>query len=78
MNPTNKSLVIEVTADAATPLTGNHKPLFTCDVWEHAYYIDYRNARAKYVEAFWKVLNWDFADKNFEVKQKAMATSPGK
>jgi superoxide dismutase, Fe-Mn family len=78
MNPADKKLVIEVTADAATPLTGAHKPLFTCDVWEHAYYIDYRNARAKYVEAFWKVLNWHFAEKNFEVKQEAMAGSHGK
>jgi len=37
----------------------------TIDVWEHAYYIDYRNARAKYVEAFWGIVNWDFAAKNF-------------
>ena len=53
------------TSNAATPLTGNDKPLLTCDVWEHAYYIDYRNARPKYVETFWKLVNWDFAGKNF-------------
>jgi len=68
LNPADKSLVIETTANAATPLTTGHLPLFTCDVWEHAYYIDYRNARAKYVEAFWNVLNWHFAGKNFEGK----------
>ena len=53
------------TSNAATPLTGADQPLLTCDVWEHAYYIDYRNARPKYVETFWKLVNWDFAAKNF-------------
>jgi len=53
------------TSYAATPLTGADQPLLTCDVWEHAYYIDYRNARAKYVEAFWNLANWDFVAENF-------------
>jgi Fe-Mn family superoxide dismutase len=46
-------------------LTGADKPLLTCDVWEHAYYIDCRNLRAKYVGLFFEVANWGFAAKNF-------------
>jgi len=59
------SVDIVNTSNAATPLTGADKPLITIDVWEHAYYIDYRNARPKFVEAFWNLANWDFAAKNF-------------
>ena len=63
-NP-NGSLAIMSTSNAATPMTEGKKALLTCDVWEHAYYIDYRNARQRYVENFWEVVNWDFAGNNF-------------
>ena len=59
------SLGIEQTGNAGNPLTKGQTPLLTCDVWEHAYYIDYRNARAKYVETFWKLVNWKFVAANF-------------
>jgi Fe-Mn family superoxide dismutase len=58
-------LEIVSTGNAETPLTKGQTPLLTCDVWEHAYYIDYRNARAKYVEKFWDLVNWDFVAGNY-------------
>nr|URH23376.1 iron superoxide dismutase [Leishmania tropica] len=58
----NGKLKVLQTHDAGCPLTEpNLVPILTCDVWEHAYYIDYRNDRASYVNAFWNMVNWDFA-----------------
>jgi superoxide dismutase, Fe-Mn family len=57
-------LAIVSTSNAGNPLTTGQRPLLTCDVWEHAYYIDYRNARPKYVESFWKLVNWETVEKN--------------
>jgi len=61
---TDGSFDIVNTDDAETPLTTSDVALMTCDVWEHAYYIDYRNARPKYLEHFWNLINWDFVAGN--------------
>ncbi len=59
------SVEIVNTSNAATPLTTNQKPLLTCDLWEHAYYIDYRNVRPDYLKAFWALVNWEFVSVNY-------------
>ncbi len=58
------TLAIETTGNAGTPLKDGKTPLLTCDVWEHAYYIDFRNARAAYLDAFWKLVDWTFVAQN--------------
>lgn len=60
------TLGVEAMSNAGNPLGNAQTPLLTCDVWEHAYYIDYRNARAKYVETFWNLVNWEFVAKNLQ------------
>lgn len=62
----NKHLDIETTSNADTPIRHGQTPLLVCDVWEHAYYIDYRNGRPEYLENWWKLINWEFVSKNFE------------
>jgi len=62
----NKSGDLEIvkTLNAGNPMTDGHTPLLTCDVWEHAYYIDTRNDRGKYISNFWQLVNWQFAAEN--------------
>ncbi len=59
------SLAITQESNAGCPITAGHRPLITIDVWEHAYYVDHRNARPSFIENFWRLANWDFAAKNF-------------
>lgn len=59
-------LVLKQTSNANTPLASNLVPIFVCDVWEHAYYLDYKNLRQKYLEEFWEHINWEFASQAYE------------
>ncbi len=61
----NGELEIVQTSNAGNPLRANMKPILTCDVWEHAYYIDKQNARPKYIEDFWKILDWKVISERF-------------
>ncbi len=58
-------LTILQESNAGNPLRKGLKPILTCDVWEHAYYLDKQNKRPAYVEDFWKIVNWKFAEKNY-------------
>ena len=64
----NKEGKLEIisTSNAQLPMTQDKKALLTCDVWEHAYYVDYRNSRPNYMDAFWKLVNWTFVTDNFK------------
>lgn len=64
---TQGGLAIEPTGNAITPFRDGKNCLMTCDVWEHAYYIDYRNVRLNYLKNFWELVNWDFASQNFDM-----------
>ena len=60
---TGDGIAIETTSNAGTPMAAGKSCVLTLDVWEHAYYVDYRNARPKYIEEFWKIINWDYVSK---------------
>jgi superoxide dismutase, Fe-Mn family len=67
------SLSVRSTSNADTPLKTGEAALLTCDVWEHAYYIDYRNSRADFLAAFWNLVNWDFVQKNYGQRRQQAA-----
>lgn len=63
---TNKKLKIVQESNAGNPLRNNLKPILTCDVWEHAYYLDYQNRRPDYIKGFWEIINWDEINKRIK------------
>ena len=67
------SLAIVSTSNADNPVRSGDVALLTCDVWEHAYYIDYRNKRPDYLKGFWKLVNWEFVDRQFQEADNAAA-----
>ena len=71
------TLEVTTTANGNTPLTEGRLPLLTCDVWEHAYYIDYRNDRGKYLQHFWPLVNWEFVAENLSATAAPVAGKRG-
>ena len=69
VNNVDGELGLVASTDAGNPMTDSKTPLLACDVWEHAYYLDYRNARPAYLAAFWELVDWDFVTKNFLASQ---------
>ncbi len=68
---TDGRLAIEAMGNAGNPLTQDEVPLIVCDVWEHAYYLDYQNQRDNYVKQFWQIFNWNFLEENLNAKAAA-------
>jgi Fe-Mn family superoxide dismutase len=66
------TLEIVNTGNAGCPLIDGQAPLLTCDIWEHAYYIDYRNARTDYIQGFWQIVNWDFVEAGFRRNRRSL------
>jgi len=68
----DKNIDLVATQNAGNPLTDGMQPLLVCDVWEHAYYIDYRNRRPDYLASFWNLVNWDFVNRQYSDARKAI------
>jgi Fe-Mn family superoxide dismutase len=75
-NPDGRLDIVN-TANAGNPLNDGRQPLLTCDVWEHAYYIDYRNSRGKYLEAYWELVNWEFVAKRLAETRSQLSDATG-
>jgi superoxide dismutase, Fe-Mn family len=75
LNPTG-SLEIVQKSDAGNPLRSGMIPILNCDLWEHAYYLDYHNKRRDYVEAFWKLINWELIEMRYnEILQQKVSNN---
>jgi len=70
----NGGLDVVETHDAGTPLRNNQHPVLNCDVWEHAYYLDYQNERAKYLHAFWEIVNWQEVSNRYALTDSRIST----